>query len=131
MRKLSRNQLGDVGRRGEDAAAEYLAAQGYVIEERNAAFGKYEIDIIASDDRFVIFCEVKTTAAERDPEARFGPPSSRVTAEKKRNLTAAAKSFLRTYGKRRLPRMDVIEVYFSEGIDEPRINHIKNAFSGR
>lgn len=130
MRRLSRNQLGGTGRKGEDAAAEYLASQGYVIEERNSVFGKYEIDIIASDDRFVLFCEVKTTASAPDPAKRFGPPSSRVTAEKKKNLTAAARSYLKTYGKRRLPRMDVIEVYFTDGDDEPRINHIKNAFSG-
>ena len=127
MRKLSQKQLGATGRLGEDAAADYLLSAGYIIEDRNAVFGKYEIDIVASNDRFVVFCEVKTRTAREDVRGRYGAPSAAVTAEKRRNLLSAARAYLKTYKKRRIPRMDVIEVTLTPG-GEPEISHIRGAF---
>ena len=37
----------ELGRWGEDYAADFLAAQGYRIVERNWRFGHHDIDIIA------------------------------------------------------------------------------------
>lgn len=47
------------GQRAEEVAADYLAAQGYEIIERNWRTRVCEIDIIASKDRVMYFIEVK------------------------------------------------------------------------
>ena len=127
MRKLSPNQIGNIGSAGEDAAVEYLESLGYLIEDRNAVFGKLEIDIVASDDKYVVFCEVKTRTEREQTSGRFGGPLSAVTPEKMRNLKKAARQYLKTYSKRRIPRMDVIEVTVDR---ESRctVHHIRNAF---
>ena len=48
------------GRFGEDAAAQYLTDNGYTIKGRNVRFGRHELDIIAEDDEYIVFVEVKT-----------------------------------------------------------------------
>lgn len=52
-----------LGQQGEDLAAEYLAASGYKILERNYRAGHHELDIIASLAEIIHFVEVKTRHA--------------------------------------------------------------------
>jgi putative endonuclease len=47
------------GRIGEAAAAELLTALGYEIVERNFRTRYGELDIVAIDDRTLVFCEVR------------------------------------------------------------------------
>jgi uncharacterized protein (TIGR00252 family) len=47
------------GRQAEQAAAEYLIAQGYKILEQNWRTRYCEIDIVASKDKTIYFVEVK------------------------------------------------------------------------
>lgn len=56
------------GRRGEDAAARYLEAQGWQIVARRVRTAAGEVDLIARRDTLVAFVEVKLrrTAAELD-----------------------------------------------------------------
>ena len=127
MKKLSQKQIGNIGSAGEDAAVEYLESLGYFIEDRNAVFGKLEIDIVASDDKYVVFCEVKTRTEREQTSGRFGGPASAVTSEKRRNLKTAARQYLKSYSKRRIPRMDIIEVTVDRE-NRYTVNHIRNAF---
>lgn len=48
------------GRRGEDAAAGYLARRGYRILGRNQRLGRGELDIVAANDVLLLFVEVKS-----------------------------------------------------------------------
>src|SRR4051794_33846797 len=48
------------GAAGEQAAAEMLAALGYEIVERNFRTRYGELDIVASDGRALVFCEVRS-----------------------------------------------------------------------
>src|SRR4030081_3605139 len=60
----------DLGRRGEQLAAEHLVRLGFEIVERNYRTRWGELDIVAFDGRTLAFCEVKTrrlTAAGRSP----------------------------------------------------------------
>ena len=50
----------ELGKWGEDLAAEYLEKKGYTIVERDWKSGRRDIDIIALDDDVVVFVEVKT-----------------------------------------------------------------------
>lgn len=59
------NQL---GKWGEDLAAEKLAAEGYAIVERSWRYGRHEIDIIAMKDDELVIAEVKTRSnSDEDP----------------------------------------------------------------
>ena len=52
------------GRFGEQLTAEYLEEKGYEIVERNFKCRFGEIDIIAQNDRYLAFVEVKTRSAD-------------------------------------------------------------------
>lgn len=60
----------ELGRLGEQAAAEHLIRRGFQIVERNYRTRWGELDIVAYDGRTLAFCEVKTrrlSASGRDP----------------------------------------------------------------
>jgi putative endonuclease len=62
-----RRQLGDAG---EQLAADHLARRGFQILDRNYRTRWGELDIVACDERTIVFCEVKTRIAPgagRDP----------------------------------------------------------------
>ena len=64
----------DLGKKGEEIAANYLAEKGYKIIARNWRFGKDEIDIIAEHDNFLVIIEVKTRSSSDygEPEEAVG-----------------------------------------------------------
>ncbi len=122
---------------GEDAAAEYLATEGYIIKERNIRFGRHELDIVAENQEYIVFVEVKTrTEAPGGCLYTYGRPASAVGYEKKKNTVLAAREYLHHYPSSKRVRIDVIEVYLARGGNaaEPqvsKINHIRNAFASR
>ena len=117
------------GRFGEDAAAQYLTDNGYTIKGRNVRFGRHELDIIAEDDEYIVFVEVKTRT-----NLQMGLPREYVSPAKKQNTVAAASEYLRENRSEKRARIDVIEVYLERGTEAPavsKINHIRNAFGAR
>ena len=78
-----RRTLGSVG---EDLAAAHLARAGYRIADRNFRTRYGEIDIVAYDDRRLVFCEVKTRRAG----GSTGPatPFEAIGTTKRRQLRA-------------------------------------------
>ena len=131
--RIHPNQLGDVGKYGEDKAAEYLFIHGYKILERNIKYGRLEIDIVAENERYLVFAEVKTRTFYSD-DSKYGPPSAAVNAKKKNNIKTAARFYLNEHGYTKKPRLDIIEVYLNkspEGYSLKSINHIEGAFGGQ
>jgi len=112
-----------LGRSGEQAAADYLAASGYTILEINYATRFAEIDIIAAMEDCLVFVEVKARTSQKK-----GLPREAVHAGKQRKITQAAQQYLKTLSlnDRRHIRFDVMEIYFDTA--PPRINHISHAF---
>jgi putative endonuclease len=53
----------DLGRLGEQLAADHLSRRGFEIVERNYRTRWGELDIVAFDGRTLAFCEVKTRRA--------------------------------------------------------------------
>ncbi|MGN0782027.1 MAG: YraN family protein [Christensenellales bacterium] len=110
------------GRKGEDAAAEFLKKKRYKILCRNYAAAGGEIDIIARDKNFLVFVEVKYRR-----NLLFEIPSEAVDLRKRRKIVRTAKMYLAVNRLTTLPcRFDIVEVV-GEG-DKPAINHIENAF---
>ncbi|MBE0503799.1 MAG: YraN family protein [Desulfuromonadales bacterium] len=111
-----------LGRCGEEAAALYLAEQGYRIVARNLRTPVGEIDIIAQQGKLLIFIEVKTRRS-----LAFGSPQEAVGPRKQRQIIRTAQWYLSDARHRGLqPRFDVIAIlYLPTG---PQIEHIVNAF---
>lgn len=114
-----------LGERGEDAAARYLKRRGLRILERGHDSRLGEIDIIAVDNRTVVFVEVKTRASND-----AGRPEDAIDALKQRRMTQSALAYLKS--KRLLEsaaRFDVVAVTWPDNTNVPLIEHYKNAFS--
>jgi putative endonuclease len=113
-----------LGRHGEDLAAEYLEARGWIILGRNVRRGRQELDIIAARGRVLAFVEVKS---RRD--CRHGHPMEAITWAKRREVVRAAREWLRTQplAPGTLVRFDAISVLWSEG-GEREVLHIPDAW---
>ena len=111
------------GGAGEDLAAAVLVKKGFRLIERNYRYGKGEIDIIAKDGDLLVFIEVK---ARKNLE--FGPPELAITRGKQNQIKKIAAAYL--YEKEIKDtqcRFDVVAIQFMPK-QNPKINHIKNAF---
>ncbi len=113
----------DLGRSGEQLAAQHLAASGYTIVETNFTTRFAEIDIIAAIEDCLVFVEVKTRTS-----AKKGLPKEAVTPAKQKKIILAARQYIKARaldGQKHI-RFDVMEI-LSEN-DVCRINHIPHAF---
>ncbi len=115
----------ELGRRGEDIAAEYLINSGYEIIERNFKNKLGEVDIIAKDKNTLCFIEVKTRRT-----ANFGSPFESVTPRKQHKLLRLAESYLQYKKINNVDiRFDCVAVFVEEKGDE-QVELIKGAFEG-
>lgn len=103
----------DKGNRGEALAAKQMEKMGYEILERNFHALKGEIDIIAKNDSYIVFTEVKY----RKNEA-MGSPAEAVNQRKQQHIIRAAKAYIAQNCLEQLGydfRFDVAEVLTNEG----------------
>lgn len=115
----------DTGSWGEDQAVKYLKKHGYRIIERNYSCRFGEIDLIAADQRYLLFVEVKLRRSDV-----FARAAEFVDWRKQNCLRTTADLWLSLHETDLQPRFDVIEVYAPEGVDtkKPLINHLEDAF---
>ncbi len=117
-------QYRSLGKRGERAAADYLRRQGYKIVGRGERDHFGELDLVAVDDRTVVFVEVKTRTSHD-----AGHPAEAVGPEKQKRLTRLALAYLKRHDLLECKaRFDVLAVTWPEKARKPTIEHIKNAF---
>ena len=88
---MSSDPRPQLGRLGEDLAAEHLIRRGFQIVERNYRTRWGELDIIAFDGRTLAFCEVKTRRASR---SGIGSPLEAVRGLKRSRVRRMAGSWL-------------------------------------
>lgn len=110
-------QVGDCG---EQAAAEYLEKQGYIILARNFRTGHGEVDIIARQENVLVFVEVKTRSSNQ-----YGYPEHSVTPRKRRHILSSAEEYIHAHPEFHTWRLDVIAVEYETG--EAKITHFENA----
>lgn len=102
----------------EQAAGYYLEQLGYEILEYNYRCRRGEIDIVAKDGEYLVFCEVKYRS-----DGKKGSPLEAVDARKQQRIRRAALYYLTEHGKSDVPcRFDVI------GIEGTKVTHIRDAF---
>lgn len=108
------------GRRGEDAAADYLVSIGLRILNRNYVTDVGELDIVATDESTLIFVEVKARLKND-----FGYPAEAVNYHKRRKINQVASQYIKRFRLFGAPvRFDVVEVY----LENMSVRHIPNAF---
>lgn len=115
----------DKGRHWESLVTHFLEEKGYQVWERNFNGQKGEIDIIACQEKTIIFTEVKARRTRQ-----FGRPSESVTPKKQKAIIATAEEYLykrNLYNQDWNIRYDVIGV-FSPKNQSPEIEHIEDAF---
>lgn len=106
------------GRLGEQLTAEYLEEKGYEIVGRN--FG--EIDVIAQNDRYLAFVEVKTRSADG-----LSHPFEAITPSKRAKIIKTAQYYLINHETNLQPRFDAAAVFTENGA-LVKIEYLENAF---
>ena len=89
----------------ENIASHYLEEQGFRIREKNYRITRGEIDIIAENDDYVIFVEVKYRK-----DHFYGYPWEAVTKAKQKRICKAAGHFCYTRNIQKQIRYDVISI---------------------
>jgi putative endonuclease len=121
--KLSRKE---VGRLGENLAAEYLINKNYTIIETNYRCPCGEIDIIAHEEDCIVFTEVRTKTGNL-----FGTPEESVSESKKKHLIDTAYTYLAEKDKLQADwRIDFIAVELDRNNKPSRIEHYRDAVEG-
>jgi putative endonuclease len=114
----------ELGRRGEDLAAEFLMGKGWTLVGRNVRVGHREVDIIATRGAILAFVEVKTRRGKA-----FGTPLESISPRKMRDVARAAAGWLRERGgcRGRRVRFDAVSVSWPSGV-APEIIHVPDAW---
>ena len=112
----------ELGRAGEDAAAEYFQARGYEVLARGYRHGRAEVDLVLRHGAaLLVFAEVKTRSS-----GQFGPPETFVSNRKKELFRLAATHLQEEMNWRGDIRFDILALtQLREGF---RIEHFEDAF---
>ena len=111
-----------LGKSGEELAAELLKQNGYKIIARNYKTKLGEIDIVARDKDTICFIEVKLRSSDR-----FGTPQEAVILKKQRQISRASLLYLKDNDLlKQKARFDVVSIIYSKS--KPSLDLIKNAF---
>ena len=109
------------GKKGEQAAADFLRQRGYDFVAANHRQGRAEIDLIVAKTGLLVFVEVKTRS-----NLSFGFPESFVSPRKVQLLTAAADAYVHATDWQGNIRFDIVAVTLTPtGL---HIEHFEDAF---
>jgi putative endonuclease len=116
------NERQQFGKKSENLAVWYLKKNGYKIIEQNYRTPLGEIDVIAKENKTIVFVEVKSRQS-----IRYGNPKWAVTPKKQRKISMVALQYLKsTRQMDARARFDVVAV--TSNRDQPQIEIVKNAF---
>ena len=111
----------ELGKWGEEYAANYLEKKGYELLERNWFFNKAELDIIALKNNQLVVAEVKTRNSDF-----FGDPQDFVTPAKIKLLVKATNEYIISNDLDLEVRFDVIAVLKNK--TQEQLEHFEDAF---
>ena len=111
------------GRIGEDTCIWYLEKHGYVTLDRNVHSRYGEIDVIAENDTFLCFVEVKTRAADA-----VVSPVEAVDYKKQQKIVLTAQQYLQAHPMDKQPRFDVFEVILGDDGKPKQVRLLEDAF---
>ena len=94
-----------LGKTGEELARKFYIQQGFIIREVNWRTGHLEVDLIAENNDYIVFCEVKTRSS-----AYFGKPETFVVGDKQRKIIRAANLYINCKKISKEVRLDIIAI---------------------
>ncbi|GAB2788882.1 putative endonuclease [Hymenobacter luteus] len=111
-----------LGHEGEEAALDYLLAQGYQLVRRNYRHRRAEVDLIVQlGQQLLVFVEVKTRSS-----AQYGYPEEFVTERKRQLLRLAAQQLQEELAWTGDIRFDIVALLPAAG--GLRVEHFEDAF---
>jgi putative endonuclease len=117
------SDAGQLGRLGEELAADFLTGLGMVVLARNWRCRQGELDLVAADGRRLVVCEVKTRSG-----TGYGDPAEAVTRRKMGRIRQLTRCWLAEHRVRWCEvRFDVISVHCPPGC-EPHVEHLQGVF---
>ncbi len=120
--KISEASSFKLGKAGEEAALQFLKGKNFKIVEQGFCFFRGEIDIIAYDQKTLVFLEVKSRRSHR-----FGFPEEAVTDAKQKQLRKVALGYCALHDIQDVEcRFDVISLTYDN--ESYKVSHIINAF---
>ena len=118
-------QSREAGLGGEQAAAEWLIANGFELLHRNWRSGRYELDIVALREGVLHVVEVKCRRS-----GALSPPEEAMTPRKFAALMRAAEHYVALYGFDTDTQFDLVTVeYRPDG--ECDLHYFPNAMTPR
>lgn len=100
----------EIGRQGEELAADFLRQKGMEIVARNVYTPAGEIDIVARDGETTVFVEVKTRRS-----AAYGAAVEAITPRKLAAMQGSAEYYAAQHGLWDLPmRIDVVTIEWTK-----------------
>lgn len=115
------NGRGELGRRGEEMALEYLEGLGMRLLARNWRWSHKELDLVMESDDAVHVVEVKTLRSPSPIE-----PWEQVDRVKRANMVAAASRFISQKHLRKEVQFDIVSIkIYGERAD---LRYIPRAF---
>jgi putative endonuclease len=132
-----------VGALGEDLARRHLEARGFEIVDANFRTRHGELDVVVVDDRFLVFCEVKSRVVVCRPASQAGArsggssgddlgPFAAIGGRKRRQVRQMAREWLALRGReapwREEVRFDAIGVELDPRGRLIRLDHLEGAF---
>lgn len=113
----------EIGNEGEELACAYLESKGWTILERNYFFDHAEVDIVAYDEKAIVFVEVKMRSS-----TKFGRPMEHISEGKVQNVFKASEAWMHERKMDGSPmRFDIIGIIKKKN-EAPEFNHIQDAF---
>ena len=112
----------DLGKKGEDLAADWLTAKGYSILERNWRYGRYEVDIIASRKDILHIIEVKSRRSKA-----YGLPEESVSRRKLQCIMLGATGWMVKFPGHKRIQYDVLSISL-RGRSQPEYFMIEDVY---
>jgi putative endonuclease len=115
---------------GETLACTYLQRKGYTILERNfqntKGYKYGEIDIIATQEKVIVFVEVKTRLIKK---GEVIIPEENISPKKLSNLEKIAATYLSIKKLRNADcRFDAIAILLNIPLKKAQVRHLENIF---
>lgn len=111
----------ELGIKGEQEAAAFMKSNGYKVLNRNWRAYRHEIDIVAENDEYIIFVEVKTRTSRQ-----WGNPEDFIGNAKIKRIVEAADLYLQINDIDKPARFDIISAVW-DGVSF-ELEHIDDAF---
>lgn len=108
------------GERGEALAARYLEEQGLTVLSKNWRCPEGELDLVLTDGRTLVVCEVKTRTTDN-----YGPPAEAVDEPKAARIRRLTRRWRADHGVPHVPtRYDVVAILWPPG-ETPKVSHLR------